>query len=70
MLVVHLLLQVEGFTIQGKVIATYLSQVAASVAAFSVKRYDLQNHPKSMSRDVRIVADFAGVERLFTGFCQ
>ncbi|MCL7032878.1 hypothetical protein MKW94_002149 [Papaver nudicaule] len=28
------------------------------------------NHPKSMFQDVRIVADFAGMKRFVTGFCQ
>ncbi|KAI3965621.1 hypothetical protein MKX01_010578 [Papaver californicum] len=30
----------------------------------------MKNHPKSMFQDVRIVADFAGIERFVTGFCQ
>ncbi|KAI3867893.1 hypothetical protein MKX03_021300 [Papaver bracteatum] len=30
----------------------------------------MMNHPKSMFQDVRIVADFAGIERFVTGFCQ
>ncbi|MCL7035452.1 hypothetical protein MKW94_026352 [Papaver nudicaule] len=30
----------------------------------------MQNCPKSKFQDVRIVADFAGIERFVTGFCQ
>ncbi|RZC67921.1 hypothetical protein C5167_011605 [Papaver somniferum] len=30
----------------------------------------MMNHPESIFQDVRIVADFAGIERFVTGFCQ
>ncbi|KAI3974066.1 hypothetical protein MKX01_026463 [Papaver californicum] len=32
--------------------------------------HSMKNHPKCMFRDVRIVADFAGIERFVTGYCQ